>query len=285
MKKIKLAFILVITIVLFACGSSSDSGKNGNSGANNNGSILSNCNQSGYDIYLGYYVEDANNNPEDPTAGYLMACMPDSNAPFSSELLFSYEGCQGGVDVGNVSGNRNGNNINGTWSGTVDGRNIGGEYSGIWDGSKFTGTWNNNNGKTRISSGSCAYYVARDGTWVLFGLNTDNGGVNPNVSGGQQPTITWNNSINGATGFMVSVYDKQCMYDKISIASCTKWSVSCDSSVSSLSYGQTPLNCQENSVAQTLQAGTEYVLAITALETSTSNVNVLAFATTSFTAQ
>ncbi len=133
---------------------------------------LSDCNQPGYDIYIGWYAEDPTNNPEDPTAGYLVSCMPDSNGQFRTEFLFSYSGCSGGTDIGTVTGNRTGNNVSGTWSGTVDGTNIGGNFSGTWDGSKFSGQWDNTSGKVHIQIGSCEYFVAPDGTWALFTTNS-----------------------------------------------------------------------------------------------------------------
>ena len=244
---------------------------------------LSNCNQSGYDIYLGYYAENPSTNPEDPTAGFLVACIPSSNGKFKSQFLFSYLGCVGGVDIGTVNGDRTGNSISGNWSGTVDNTNIGGSFSGSWDGTKFSGTWNNSSGKVFVTGPSCStgYYVAPDGTWVLYGLDTDNGNLNIQVAG-SPPTITWNNSISGVNGFLVSVYDKQCMYDKISLSECTAWSVMCANIISSLTYGTTPLRCMDLFNSQSLTSNKDYVVSITAYGSSQSDVK--AFASKTFTA-
>lgn len=270
---------------LSACGGGGGGGEGGTGGGGSGGgggSVgLSNCNQSGYDIYLGYYAEDPSTNPEDPTGGYLVACIPDSNGVFRSQFLFSYLGCTGGVDIGTVDGNRTGNSISGNWSGTVDNRSIGGGFSGNWDGTKFSGTWNNSGGKVYIEIGSCHYYVAPNGTWALYRLDTDNGGLNIQVSG-SPPTITWNNSIPGAQGFLVSVYDKQCVYDRISLSECTTWSVACTSSVNSLTYGTTPMGCMNLFYPQTLTSGKNYLVSIIAYGSSQSDVR--AFASKTFTA-
>ena len=266
-----------ISVALFSCG-----GGGGSSGNNPPPQGLTNCNQSGYNIYLGYYNEDPTNNPEDPTAGFLVACMPSSDGSFKSQFLFSYTGCQGGVDKGTVDGNRTCNNISGNWSGNVDGTNIGGSFDGNWDSarSRFSGTWNNSSGKVKIDFGSsCNYWVAGNGTWVLYGLDSDDGNLNIQVSGS---SITWNNAITGVNGFLISFYDKQCMYDKISLSDCTTWSLSCPSSVSSLTYNSTPIGCMNLFGPNPLTSGKDYVVSITAFGNSQSDVK--AFASKTFTA-
>ncbi len=260
----------VVFLALFGCGGEASTG-------------LSDCNQAGYDIYLGYYTEDPTSNPEDPTSGYLVACMPDSNGTFETQFLFSYYGCQGGVDIGTVNGNRIGNSVGGSWSGNVDGVNIGGNFSGSWDGIKFSGTWNNSSGKVHIQRGSCSYYVAPNGDWVLYSLNSDFGGLNITISvSGSSVNVSWNNSISGIQGFLISFYDKQCLYDKISLSECTVWSLWCPSSVSSLTYGVSPSGCGEFYPSQPLTSWEDYVVAISAYGTPSSNVQ--AFATEIFTA-
>jgi len=289
-KSLFISSLLLSGIFLTACGGGGGEGGTGGggtggggSGGSGGGSVgLSNCNQSGYDIYLGYYAEDPSTNPEDPTGGYLVACIPDSNGAFRSQFLFSYSGCTGGVDIGTVDGNRTGNSISGNWSGTVDNRSIGGSFSGNWDGTKFSGTWNNSGGKVYIEIGDCSYHVAPNGTWALYRLDTDNGGLNIQVSG-SPPTITWNNSIPGAQGFLVSVYDKQCVYDRISLSECTMWSVACSGSVNSLTYGTTPpVVCMNLFDPQTLTSGKDYLVSIIAYGSSQSDVR--AFASKTFTA-
>ena len=259
-----------IVAVLFSCG-----------GGGDNAEELSDCNQAGYDIYLGYYLEDPSTNPEDPTSGFLIACIPSSNGPFKSQFLFSYYGCAGGIDIGNVEGNRIGNSISGSWRGSVDGISIGGSFMGNWDGVKFSGAWDNSGGKVRIEIGDCSYFVAPNGEWVLYALDNDEGGVNIKVTG-SPPNISWDNSIAGVNGFFISVYDKICMYNKISLSECTVWSVTCPSSVNTLIYGNVPLECYEYYPDQPLTGGKDYVISITAYGTSQSDV--IAFASKVFTA-
>ena len=256
--------------ILFSCGGGGDSAEG-----------LSDCNQAGYDIYLGYYLEDPYTNPEDPTSGFLIACIPSSNGTFKSQFLFSYYGCAGGIDVGNVEGNRIGNSISGSWRGSVDGISIGGSFMGNWDGVKFSGTWDNSGRKVRIDIGDCSYFVAPNGEWVLYALDSDEGGVNIQVTG-SLPSVSWNNSIAGVNGFLISVYDKICMYNKISLSECTVWSLACLSSVSSLDYGSVPTDCYEYYPDQPLTSGKDYVISITAYGSSQSDV--IAFASKVFTA-
>lgn len=279
-KKMGLLLVLVVSLFLaVACGEDENGNGGGESGSGGSGE-LSNCNISGYDIYLGYYTEDASANPEDPTAGFIVACMPSSDGSFKTEFLFSYFGCQGGVDKGTVNGDRTGDNISGTWFGTVDGVNIGGDFSGIWDGTKFGGTWDNGSGKVHIQEGDCEYYVSPYGQWELYALDTDEGGLNIDISG---TDISWNNSIAGVSGFLISVYDKQCMYERISISECTMWSVACLSSVSSLTYGSVPSDaCIELFPAQPLTSGEDYLVGITAY--GSSQTDIRAFGTKTFNA-
>ncbi len=265
-RSILLTAVLASSLIVVGCGG---------------GGGLSDCNQTGYDIYLGYYIEDGSTNPEDPTSGFLVACMPSNDGTFKTQFLFSYSGCQGGIDYGTVNGNRTGNNVSGTWSGTVDGINIGGDFSGSWDGVKFSGTWDNNSGKVHVQVGSCEYYVAPNGQWWLYSLNSDQGGLNISVSG-SGPTISWNNSISGVQGFFISVYDKQCVYNRISLADCTMWALGCTNSVSSATYGTVPSGCLELSSDKALTTNTDYVVSIVAYGSSQNDVK--AFATEIFTA-
>ncbi len=270
----KVKYLVISSAVIAAVGC-------GGGGDGNTPTSLSNCNQSGYDIYLGYYAENPSTNPEDPTAGFLVACIPSSNGKFKSQFLFSYLGCAGGVDIGTVNGDRTGNSLSGNWTGTVDGTNIGGGFTGNWNGVRFSGTWDNASGKVYIKIGSCEYYVAPDGTWVLYSLDSDDGGLNIQITG-SSPTISWNNSIFGVNGFLISVYNKQCMYDKISLSECTMWSVMCANTINSLTYGTTPPGCMDLFNSQSLSSNKDYVVSITAYGSSQSDVK--AFASKTFTA-
>ncbi len=274
-----------MALVALGCGT----GVQNNNNNNTNTSL--NCPTNGYRLYLGYYMEDPQNNPEDPTTGGLIACIPDGNGTFRSQFVFSYYGCQGGIDKGDISGNRSGNNINGNWNGNVDGRSVGGSFTGQYNNGAFSGTWTNSGGKLQVQVGSCNYYVAGNGTWVLYQLDSDNGGLNINVSG-NPPTISWNNNIQNVGGFLVSVYDKSCMYSKVSLSDCTTWSAACGSNVRSVTYGNiNPLSgCGQvyptpPNQAQKLVSGKEYVVSITAFGGNQNNVSdIKAYASKTFTA-
>jgi len=272
MRVMRLLMLSSAVAGVIGCGGSEDDGTNPSS-------ELSNCWQPGYDIYLGYYNEDPSDNPEDPTSGFLIACIPDSSGSFKSQFLFSYAGCAGGVDTGTVNGSRTGNSISGQWSGVVDGRNIGGNFSGNWNSFKFSGTWSNSKGKLLISESQCSYYVASKGTWVLYSLDSDEGGLNITISG-SSPTISWN-SVANVQGYSVSIYDKKCMYDRISISKCTMWSVTCPSFVTSLNYGSVPVGCSVLAPVQNLTQNKDYVVSLIAYGSDQSDVK--AFATRTFT--
>ncbi len=266
--------ILISTVLFF--GASVSGGVGGESS-------LTDCNRSGYDIYMGWYAENTTLNPEDPTAGSLVACMPDANGAFKTQFLFSYFGCAGGVDFGTVGGRRIGDNLSGSWNGTVDGRDIGGSFSGRWNGSKFSGTWNNASGKVHIQIGSCEYFVAPEGTWELYPLGVSTKGLNIKVNTATSPvTISWSSSVSGLYGFAVSVLDKRCVYDRISIADCTMWSAICSSMIGSLVYGNVPFGCLELSPSKSLVSGRDYIISFIAVGSRQSDVR--AFATKIFTA-
>ena len=250
-------------------------------GHGGSGGSLSDCNRADYDIYLGYYTENEKANPEDPTSGLLVACMPSSSGTFKTQFLFSYYGCMGGIDYGTVNGSRTKDRVGGTWSGTVDGVGIGGGFNGSWDGAKFSGIWDNRGGKVRVQVGSCRYYVAPNGHWWLYPLNSDEGGLNISVSG-RPPQISWNNTISGVKGFLISVYDKRCVYNKISLAHCTMWALGCVNVINSIHYGTTPLGCMVFYPAKPLKSNLGYIISITAYGSSQSDVK--AFATKVFTA-
>jgi hypothetical protein len=119
---------------------------------------------------VGYYVEDAANNPEDPTLGVLYLSLPSGNAAFSGAMFFTYVGCQTS-NIGTIAGQRTDDSLSGTWSGTIDGEANTGNYTGTHDDSAglFAGTYTVANGKQfRNISGCISYYIAAHGRWELL---------------------------------------------------------------------------------------------------------------------
>ncbi|WP_457626625.1 hypothetical protein [Persephonella sp.] len=264
------SFFTLSVSLFISCG--------GGGGSDN---VITNCFNSGYDIYLGYYAEDRSNNPEDPTIGAVVACFPSTDGAFKSQFLFSYEGCTGGADIGVINGSRSGDTVSGNWEGVIDGYSFSGTFDGSYDGTKFSGVWDNSAGKVQIRIGSCSYFVAAYGTWVLYGLNID-GGLGINIDTTSSPiSITWNNTVTGADTYRLDILDKQCLYERISIPDCTKWSIVCSSSVNTAVYGTVPSGCLENYPDQPLTTGKEYITAVTAYDSS--NADVKAFGNTVFT--
>ena len=122
--------------------------------------------------YVGFYQEDPGNNPEDPMPGTMIMRLPADSGSFEGQMPFSYIGCQGGADVGTVSGTRTAQTLAGNWTGSVDGVAVGGSYNGTYSApvDQFSGTYVNAGGKVPISGpGGCHYSVAAFGTWRLFG--------------------------------------------------------------------------------------------------------------------
>lgn len=175
-------------------------------------------------LYFGYYLEDAGNNPEDPIAGGLFVKIPAADAAFSGLMPFTYIGCTAGTDVGAVTGTRSGTSLSGNWSGTMDGVAVGGSFAGTHDAAtdSFTGTWTNAAGKVRVTVGSCSYHVAAHGTYKLYRSPTSEPpGFAINVSGGTSPTISWT-SIGANALYVARVFDEDCLNVNPSDAACFK---------------------------------------------------------------
>ncbi len=157
-------------------------------------------------LYVGYYQEDAGNNPEDPMPGSFYLQLPEGNANFSGEMSFTYIGCQTS-NVGTVSGTKNGLALNGNWSGSVDGRAVGGPYSGRYDPTtlRYSGTYQNAGGKIPVVVENCIEYdIAAFGTWEMFPVEARSpADFAVSVSGG---VVSWNN-VQGVALWLCSVYD------------------------------------------------------------------------------
>ena len=173
-------------------------------------------------LYVGYYVEDAVNNPEDPTIGNLMVKIPSGDGTFAGLMPFSYLGCIAGADVGRVSGTRSGVSLNGTWSGTVDNVAVGGTYQGTHTPSSdtFSGNYTNTGGKVRFGTGACFGFVVATGTWKIFGTTTSEPSTFvATATAGNTPTISWP-SAGAGTRYGVRVFDEDCLNVNPSNAAC-----------------------------------------------------------------
>jgi hypothetical protein len=121
-------------------------------------------------LYVGYYMEDAVNNPEDPTPGALYLRLPQGDSTFSGDMYFTYVGCQS-QNVGTISGNKSQLDLVGRWAGTVDNLLQRGDYSGRFQPALgiYQGTYTNAGGKQFRDLSPCiTYYIAALGTWELF---------------------------------------------------------------------------------------------------------------------
>lgn len=142
-------------------------------------------------LYLGYYAEDRNANPEDPTAGALYLNLPETDSPFSGSMFFTYVGCQSS-NIGTVSGTKRGPSLSGSWSGPIDGTVRSGSFTGTYDGVQrfYAGVYTVAGGKQFVRVPGCIdYYIAPNGTWELF-LAEENvpRSFAPDISGS---TATW----------------------------------------------------------------------------------------------
>jgi hypothetical protein len=123
-------------------------------------------------LYVGYYQEDAVNNPEDPTIGTLYLRLPQDDGAFSGDMYFTYVGCQT-QNIGTISGNKNQLDLVGSWSGTVDNLAQSGNYVGRFQPALgvYQGTYTNAGGKQFRDLRPCiTYFIAALGTWELFRL-------------------------------------------------------------------------------------------------------------------
>jgi len=127
----------------------------------------------GKSLYIGYYVEDAATNPEDPLSGSLYLNLPNEDGDFAGSMFFTYVGCQNS-NVGTISGTKSANSLTGSWSGTIDGTAQTGSYTGSFNTNEnsYSGDYDVSAGKQLIVVDDCIeYYIAPKGTWYLFPQN------------------------------------------------------------------------------------------------------------------
>lgn len=241
--------------VLSACGGGNGDGSGNGSGNGNDGSS-GGTTPGG--LYVGYYLEDAANNPENPTAGAYYLQLPDGDAGFSGEMSFSYFGCQSS-NVGTVSGRKNGAVLTGNWTGTVDGTPVGGPYSGRYNpvDLSYSGTYSNTGGKVRVTVPNCIdYHVAALGTWEMFSV----GAKTPSdflidVGGGN---LSWAD-VAGVSRWLTSVYD-------VARASLGSNAVTRQALINAINGSAVEQSVPLSSLG--LTSGRDYVLAITAFNSS-----------------
>ena len=169
-------------------------------------SYLAEPNASPGGLYVGYYQEDPNSNPEDPVPGALYLGLPEGDDNFSGKMDFTYFGCQSS-NVGAISGSKSGTTLNGSWSGTVDNTAQSGSYSGTYDATNllYGGTYTVAGGKQLIDIPNCIkYFIAPNGSWNLFPVEkntpaTFTPSINANI-------VVWQTPV-GYAGALVSVMD------------------------------------------------------------------------------
>lgn len=213
-------------------------------------------------LYVGYYQEDATNNPEDPMPGSYYLQLPEGNARFAGEMSFTYIGCQTS-NVGTVSGNKNGVALDGNWTGTVDGTAVGGPYTGRYDAAsqRYSGSYRNAAGKVHISGcNNFEYDVAALGTWEMFPVEARSpADFTVTVSGGN---VNWAD-VAGVSRWLASIYD---------VARTTSGSnaVTRQAIIDAVSGSTTDQTVPLASLG--LTSGRAYVLAITAFNSSNQRV-------------
>ena len=157
-------------------------------------------------LYVGYYQEDREDNPEDPMPGSFYLWLPEEDTEFSGAMSFTYIGCQD-TNIGTVSGVKDLVRISGDWTGSVDENPVGGPYSGLYDldEERFAGTYENADGKLHVVVQGCIeYYVATEGVWEMSAPGAkDPDTFDVAVEDGD---LTWT-EVDGAAGYLVGVYD------------------------------------------------------------------------------
>lgn len=89
-------------------------------------------------------------------------------------MSFTYVGCQT-ASVGTVSGKKQEDKLTGKWTGNIDGSAQNGLYKGTFDSTKkkYQGTYTNSGGKQYRDLSPCiSYWLAPNGTWELFAINS-----------------------------------------------------------------------------------------------------------------
>ena len=167
-------------------------------------------------VYIGYYAEDAANNPEDPTVGVLMFRVPQADGPFAGQMPFSYVGCSAGVDTGRIEGTRSGAALSGNWSGVMDGSvPVGGSLSATLDAAqdRYSGSFTNAAGKVAVANGPCRYFIAATGSFEVWG-EAARVPASFTVTAGTTTTPTFNwSALPAGTFYTLRLFDDACLQD------------------------------------------------------------------------
>lgn len=119
------------------------------------------------ELFTGYYFEDRETNPEDPTMGTISIGTPIDDGAFTAVMDFTFYGCQRSSS-GRVEGQKTEQFLKGKWSGTTDGRPQTGSFDAVRDEDGYTGTYTVDDGKQLIAVDGCIrYYVAPRGEFRL----------------------------------------------------------------------------------------------------------------------
>ncbi len=159
-------FLRRITLIL--CASLSACG--GGGGGDDAGGLAPAPDTAPGGLYVGYYAENATDNPEDPMLGAFVLNLPAGNGDFSGSMFFTYVGCQSS-NVGTVSGHKAALALDGSWTGTVDGLAQAGSYTGSYSSTlgSYSGTYTNAAGKQHRDLRPCIEYdIAAFGAWEMF---------------------------------------------------------------------------------------------------------------------
>lgn len=216
------------------------------------------------DFWFGYYQEDPLTNPEDPLPGFIYLRIPESGN-FEGELYFSYSGCEGGVDIGRLTGTVSNGNLDGTWSGNVDGKNVGGNYVGeLINASIYQGTYTNTAGKVEIvCDEDFSYFVAPNGTWAIQKTG-NNEELNATVDTNSDPiALNWDAGNGSGLIYSVVFIDAECLEQNLDLEECLMWSGI--SLTNSIVYGQ---GIGEEVPAERLVTGQTYIATITCINSS-----------------
>ncbi len=216
-------------------------------------------------LYIGYYAEDPANNPEDPTIGALMFRVPGADGPFAGQMPFSFVGCSAGIDTGSIQGGRSGSQLDAQWSGVMDGTvPVGGSFSASYDDAtdSYAGSYVNAGGKVAVSNGPCQYHIAAGGSLRVWGSTTRQpSSFAAAATSSPTPTFTWSGLPSGTLA-TVRVFDAACVEVEPGDTTCFVGE-SVPTATGSITYpGAFP-------GATSLQAGTQYLVLITAQHPTT----------------
>jgi hypothetical protein len=157
-------------------------------------------------VYVGYFQEDLNNNPEDPIAGAFALSVPAIDANSGTRLTMTYTGCQTS-NLGNDTGIKTGNAYGASWSGLLDATAQSGQLFATYDPATgyFSGVYSNIKGKQLLNLPGCAqYYVAAQGKLEIFPIEKNlPASFTLSVSAN---TLSWT-SVPGAASTLVYVLD------------------------------------------------------------------------------